>query len=838
MKRLRRLLGMGIEKKNIGHLPAAARFYILAVTVLAVAASGYGASLWRTVEMGPFVLYLVCGIGCSNLKVYLPGITGTMSVNYLFILAAVTDLTLPQTIAIGCASGLAQLLLRTKKRARAVQVLFACASQVNCSALAYLVYHAPWIPQTLPARLLGASATYFLFNTASVGAIICLTEGKTFSTLWRDNFFWTGPYYVAGGALAGLFHYWNRYAGWETAVLVFPIVYLIYSSYNLYLGRLGVEKRHVAEVADLHLRTIQALAMAIDARDGTTFGHLRRVQVYAREMARELGLPEEQRRALDAAALLHDIGKLAVPEYIISKPGRLTPEEFEKMKVHPVVGAEILDSVGFPYPVVPIVRAHHEKWNGTGYPLGLKGEEIPMGARIVAAVDVLDALSSDRQYRRALPLDEAMRRVSAESGTSFDPKVVDLLARRYREFEELARKQESAPPRPSTELRIENGAGPAAGFEPSAAVPAAATPGFIDSIASARQEFQTLLELTHDLGTSLRVDETLALLASRLKAIIPHHAIAIYTIDGGWLAARYAAGEDAALFSSLAIPLGEGISGWVTQNNKPIVNGNPSVEPGYLNDPAKFSTLRSALSVPLPAIEGVLGALTLYHRDAGAFTKDHLRVLLAVSSKAGLTIENALRFVEAEETAVTDGLTGLPNTRSLFNRLDAALQEAARDGKPLAVLVADMDGFKAVNDRFGHAAGNRVLQETAEALKQACRKGDCVARMGGDEFVLLMGDVEPHAVVERMRNLDRMVAEAGGRACGADFLRLSVGAAFFPADGRNAEDLLATADSRMYETKRRHHGEARQVDGLGRLLEAIDQEAVEGNRLIPLAGES
>src|SRR5437867_6894669 len=183
-------------------------------------------------------------------------------------------------------------------------------------------------------------------------------------------------------------------------------------------------------MANLHLRTIEALALAIEAKDHTTHDHLQRVRVYAIEVAKELGIPDEEMLALHAAALLHDIGKLAVPEHIISKPGRLTPEEFGKMKIHPVVGAEILERVRFPYPVVPIVRSHHERWDGRGYPDGLKGEEIPTGARILGAVDCLDALASDRQYRRAFPLDVALEKVVADSGKSFDPRVVEVLQRR------------------------------------------------------------------------------------------------------------------------------------------------------------------------------------------------------------------------------------------------------------------------------------------------------------------------------------------------------------------------------------------------------------------------
>src|SRR5438876_6602956 len=176
-------------------------------------------------------------------------------------------------------------------------------------------------------------------------------------------------------------------------------------------------------------------------------------------IGKEMGLPESELEALRAAAVLHDIGKLAVPEHIISKPGRLTPEEFEKMKIHPVVGAEILERVRFPYPVVPIVRAHHEKWDGTGYPFGLRGEEIPIGARILSAVDFLDALASDRQYRRALPLEEVIQPLAAESAKSVDPKVVDVLQKRYRDLEKLVEDQfgREVASKLSTDVKVERG---------------------------------------------------------------------------------------------------------------------------------------------------------------------------------------------------------------------------------------------------------------------------------------------------------------------------------------------------------------------------------------------
>jgi putative nucleotidyltransferase with HDIG domain len=354
------------------------------------------------------------------------------------------------------------------------------------------------------------------------------------------------------------------------------------------------------------------------------------------ELAKELGLSEGETEALRAASVLHDIGKLAVPEHIISKPGKLTPEEFEKMKIHPIVGAEILEQVDFPYPVVPIVRAHHEKWDGSGYPYGLSGDAIPIGARILAAVDCLDALASDRQYRKALPLDEAMAKVVADSGVSFDPRVVEILQRRYIELERVAREQPfKALPKLSTDIKVERGLAPAAGFaesEKPSATESEPTQDFLNRIAAARQEAQVLSDLSSQFGTTLRLEDTLSMLSVRLKHLVPHDSMAVYLPRNKVLIPEYVSGDNFRLFSSLRIPLGEGLSGWVAQNHKPILNGNPSVEPGYLNDPTKYSTLRSALAVPIEGPSEAAAVLALYRAGQDAFTKDDLRILETISS--------------------------------------------------------------------------------------------------------------------------------------------------------------------------------------------------------------
>jgi diguanylate cyclase (GGDEF)-like protein/putative nucleotidyltransferase with HDIG domain len=799
--------GLPGRSRPWGSLPWVAQAFIGIIITAGTGILVYGAIHPSSKNIAEFICYLCLAILASKLKVNLPGITSTLSVNFLFILIGVLQLSFTETLILGAISILAQCL--DPDRPNAIYVTFNVCGGAISTALTYLVYHHPPIHEFIGSRpiLLGiAASVYFAANAGSIATVISLTGGRPLNTILIDCYLWSFPYYLVGAGIAGSVAWLNQTFNWETSLLLAPAVYVIYRSYRLYLGKLEDEKRHVEEMANLHLRTIEALAMAIEAKDQTTHDHLQRVRIYAIEIAKELGMAGTELEALHAAALLHDIGKLAVPEHIISKPGRLTPEEFEKMKIHTLVGAEILERVRFPYPVVPIVRAHHEKWDGSGYPLGLKGAEIPLGARILSAVDYLDALASDRQYRRALPLKDVMQKLATEAGKSFDPKVVAVLQKRYQHLETLAAAKSLVDGNSplSTAIKIERGEAPAAGFENATAPDyAGRETTFLSSIAAARQEAQALFELSQDLGASLSLGETLSVFSVKLKPMVPYDAIAIYINREEELVPEYVSGDNYRLFSSLRIPFGQGLSGWVAQNKKPIINGNPSVEPGYLNDPTKFSTLRSALAVPLEGVAGVIGVLALYRGERDAFTSDHLRILLAVSSKMALSIENALKYQQAESSATTDYLTGLPNARSLFLQLDRELARCKRDNSSLTVMVSDMDGFKQINDRFGHLEGNRVLRLFAQALKESCREYDYVARMGGDEFVVIAPGLPAEIGGKRAEQLRALAKQAGAEVCGEEILSLSVGQAVFPEDGKDAEQLLAEADRRMYLEKQK-----------------------------------
>jgi diguanylate cyclase (GGDEF)-like protein/putative nucleotidyltransferase with HDIG domain len=790
-------------------MPIRAKFYIAAILGSGLVALAIQLAHFHSADPFIFWLYFLVTVLTSGLKVRLPAVLATLSVNFLFIIVGLAMFSLPEALLLAVSGTLVQCLWKPRVRPRAVQVAFSCCSVVLAVMAGHSVFHGPLHPLLgeLHPLLLGlAAVAYFMVNTFLVGVVIALTENKPVFETWYKTYFWMLTYHLAATAVAWLILVLSKQVIWHAALVLFPMAYFVHRSYKLYLDRLEKDKLHVEEIAGLHLRTIEALALAIEAKDSTTADHLARVRIYATEIGKELGLQSQDLDALQAASLLHDIGKLAVPEHIISKPGRLTPEEFEKMKIHPLVGAEILEEVKFPYPVVPIVRAHHEKWDGTGYPYGLAGEEIPIGARILSVVDCLDALASDRQYRRAMPLDKAMEIVTGESGKSFDPVVVDVLVRRCVELEKMAQSAGGDKVRLSMDVKVERGLAPATGFAESAEPePLAGSQPALDplgSIAAATQEAQMLYELTQDLGNSLSLQEALAFVGVRLKRLIPYDTIAIYIRREEKLHPEYVSGDNLRLFTSLEIPIGQGLSGWVAENMKPILNGNPSVEAGYLNDPTKYSTLRSALAVPLSGVSGLLGVLALYQADRDAFSKENLRILVAICPKVALAIENALTHRRLETSITTDYLTNLPNARSLFLSLDNEVSRAQRTRSSLAVVVSDLDGFKIINDRFGHLHGNKVLRGVAAGLREICGAGDYLARMGGDEFVMLLpgGDVdELERKIEAMRAVAR---RAGDNAQEPISLDLSVGVATYPEDGNDAEELLAEADRRMYKNKR------------------------------------
>ena len=511
-----------------------------------------------------------------------------------------------------------------------------------------------------------------------------------------------------------------------------------YSARKILLGRLNAKAREAESASRLHLATAEALATAIDAKDQTTHCHVRRVQLYAMGLGEVFGLAETEIAALKAGALLHDIGKLAIPAHILNKPGRLTPAEFDKMKIHTTVGAQILGRVDFPYPVVPIVRHHHEQWDGKGYPDGLKAEQIPITARIFSVVDCFDSVREDRPFRRGMTRDESIALLLRGSGTHFDPEVVEQFIKHLPRFEAEI-----------TALGLQPQALESAWREPLklAEIDLAQTRErgcymAYDQIKSAHREAYALYEIARTFGASLEVEDTLAILVDKVGHVVPFDTCAVYLYDEvkGYATAAHVVGRNAEALRGRCIAPGEGVTGFALANRTPVNELHPSLDFVELDLPAGVQYVSMA-SLPLFRDDRLIGALSIYSTALEKYTDDHMRLLETVTSLASDALANAMHHAQAESNALTDPLTGLPNPRYMSLRFEQEAARARRTGRPFQVVMLDLDDFKLVNDTYGHQIGDKMLREIARIIQEQLREYDFLARYAGDEFVAIVQEL-------------------------------------------------------------------------------------------------
>ncbi len=806
-------------------LPWAARIYVSLVIIAGAVLLGWLGPRATFEDPLLFTLLLLLSAVSSAFKVSLPLARSgsTMSVSYAVDFAALLLLGPHETMLISVASAWSQCTFRMKVKNPLYRTLFsmAClAITVQAAGWVFLwLGGAPGAPGTIPQvvkPLMGAASAYFVCNTFLVAVAIGLSTRQSVFTVWNQNFSWSAPSYFVGAAIAVAAEWALLGSGIWVALLLTAPLYLTYRTYKIYLGRIDDERRHVQEMADLHLATIEALALAIDAKDQTAQSHIRRVQVHAAELARALGMPDSEIQGVKTAALLHDIGKLAVPEHILSKPGPLTPEEFQKIRIHPQVGAEIISAVPFPYPVAPLILSHHERWDGKGYPQGLKGEAIPLGARILSVVDFFDALTSDRPYHKAMTPDAAIALLNQESGKALDPTVVRLFLHMLPELSAESDRLENEPARRLSLESLSDRSRPAAGFEPERSTTV------FEDIAHAHREIYALYEIAQTMGTSLGVADTMVLISSKLSSLVPFTSCALFLLEeeADVLRCSFAIGAESDAINNMTVRSGQGLTGWVARNRRSLVNARPSADFEAAGFTARATTLQSALVAPLVFNDRFIGTLAVYHSTADFYTDDHRRLLDRVSEQASAVIHNSIVFEQTQEDSLTDPLTGLPNTRFMFMHLTRELARAERLKSEVALLVMDLDKFKDINDSHGHHVGDHALREVAAVLRHGIRPYDICVRYAGDEFIVVLSGCGQEEAERKRIELQQAVAAVHfeprpGRRIP---LALSIGAAIFPHDGHNYEALLATADSRMYRDKSRRkqprlHAVATGTDG-------------------------
>jgi diguanylate cyclase (GGDEF)-like protein/putative nucleotidyltransferase with HDIG domain len=780
-------------------LPIGAR--VLVCAVIAAAAAVILASLWITIPdplLFAGMLTLSSLTAVLKVRLPLPGQASTMSVSYAVDFASLLFLGTSQTLLISAVSAWSQCTFRISAPNPPHRTLFSMGTLVLTAWAAGTVFTAlgghpgelhSWVDI---APVAAAATTYFLVNTGLVAAAIALSSGSSIVKIWNANFLWSAPGYFVGGAVAaGVILLLQSSSEWWTVIVIVPL-YLTYRTYTVYLGRIRDEQQHVKQMADLHLATLEALAIAIDAKDQTHHSHTRRVQLYASALAREAGMSDHDIQGVRTAALLHDIGKLAIPEHILSKPGSLTPEELHKVRSHPKIGADIISAVPFPYPVAPLIQCHHERWDGKGYPNGLKGEQIPLGARVLTVVDYFDSVMADRPYHKAVPFESAVALITLEAGKALDPTLVGAFVKLLPQLQPEA-------------ARL-------AAIEPSAAAAVTAPAeapreNVLGDIALAHREIYALYEISQAMSKSLGVADAMALIADKLTSLVPFSCTALFLHDEATdtLRCRFATGINGEVIQQIAVRSGEGVIGTAARERRSVVNGRPADDLSAAGLTLLSTELQSALVTPLLSGDGIIGAIAVYHVDPEFYTEDHRRLLDRVSEQAAATVRNAMLFEQTQRQSRTDALTGLPNVRALHEHVARELARAERLKAEVALLLIDVDHFKEINDTHGHHVGDRALCEIARALSGAIRPYDACARYAGDEFVILLSSCGFSEAEQKRIELQRIVeglmfeARPGRRVP----LAISVGAAVYSTDGQTYETLLASADSRMYQDKAR-----------------------------------
>ncbi|MBM3790833.1 MAG: HD domain-containing protein, partial [Acidobacteria bacterium] len=463
-----------------------------------------------------------------------------------------------------------------------------------------------------------------------VALVVALEKRVNVFRLWRDKFLWTSLTYFTGASIAALVAVNVQSITPAVIGVVVPMLGVTYFTYKTYLDKVLAHIRHLQELNELYLRTVESLALAVDAKDQSTYGHLRRVRAYAMGLARLAGVTDPKALlALETGSLLHDIGKLSVDDYILSKPGRLTEREFDKMKRHSAAGAEILAQIRFPFPVAEYVRSHHERWDGSGYPDGLQGEQIPIGARILIIADTFDALRSSRPYKSPLGIRESLETMMAESGRTYDARLLELFLSHIDELEAAAAEACRNIPQPDfrrNPAETEGGEQPG----PPRVVP---PPGVAF-------ELVALHEFCEGPGPHLHLHDLLPVLERRLDRIIPFTTCVFYLKeDGNLLTAVHAGGELAARLQGSTAMLGKGISGWVAAFDRPMLGADPRREFERLQ--GEFEVLCDSLAVPLRADQESLGTIALFSRERGAYSESDLGALQTVADLVGPLIAAA-----------------------------------------------------------------------------------------------------------------------------------------------------------------------------------------------------
>lgn len=621
---------------------------------------------------------------------------------------------------------------------------------------------------------------YHLYNSGSVAAIIALELRKSVFTVWWRNLRWTLVTYLTDASVAALIGI--NVTSFTPAVLAVsaPIILISYFTYKTYKDKVEGHIRELRELNNLYLRTVESLALAVDAKDQTTHGHVRRVCAYALGLARLRDVTDPtELLAIQTGALLHDIGKLAVDDYILNKPGGLSKQEFEKIKTHSAAGEEILQQVQFPFPVAQYVRAHHERWDGTGYPDGLKGEQIPLGARILAIADAFDCIRSPRPYKMSFGIKASIQLMRAEAGAAFDPKLVELFVKHVEQLEAAA----VAAAREMPELSFRKS---------SAEIESAGVPAQTITLSPAiAGELASLCDFCSSVGRQLNLPDILVNLECRLKRLLPYTTCIIFLENGdNTLKAAHVGGKFAEELRSIRMEFGKGVSGWAAAYKLPVLNTAPALDFQCLQ--TSPANLKDGLIVPMVVGKSCLGTISLYAEVSGSYSQEHLGLLQIFADQAAPLIFEARCSADCSPAEdILDPVTGAHRVRYLASVATELITSPNRSTPQFSLIYLGLTNLMELVDVHGPQMRDQILRRVAEDLTADIRDVDVLARFGQDGFVALLPGLGRDRVSRRAQQIGQIVSsiEAGQVAR----IVCRTGTASYPEDGNNVFALLEAA---------------------------------------------
>ncbi len=655
-----------------------------------------------------------------------------------------------------------------------------------------------------------------VINIAFMLASLALRPGKMLWLTWIKEYAWAFVTSLSGILIAAIVNAFVYYYGFWAIFSILPLLAVAHAIASPYIQNIQHARRHAEEINAMHERTLEAFALAIDAKKQSGSGRVARVQLYAQELARLLELPEPQLKALQAGALLHDIGNVAVPDYILNKPGKLSVAEREKMQLHTVVGAQILEQIEFPYPLAPIVRHHHERWDGAGYPDGLTGEEIPLTARIMTLADSFEAMREDRQYRKSLTREQSIERLRQEQGGIFDPYLVELFIAHLPQFE--ARLAAQAQERQSAQSTAASLIISDANLTSETAEEKSNPLAFIQTIQASRQMSQgnyALFEIAEKLAGVLDIQQALAVFTGLLDSVIQFNpendTCVLYWLDEEQRVAeiKFAAGRQAEKFVGLHIQPGAGVTGWTLANQSHFANADPAVDIYALElsrkDGVGLTGYQTVAVFPVVKNDELLGALTIYSQTLKSFAPDELHRLQRATALLSEVLSSAWKHHLVQQQALTDAVTGLPNARYLHAQFESV--QAHSTVFPLALLMADLSGFRQATEKAEGKRTDQTMRDIAALLKAQLRKGDTLVHFLGDQFVILLPDVSPATVNEVSARLQSALIEARSFLLSVDdaVFGISLGQARFGEDGESLERLLDVCQMRLQADRVARH---------------------------------